>query len=169
MTSGITMTMKPPSFDEDSPAVQKHVDILQGIISRMAWGSRSSKTWCITVVAAILVVVTGNHAPGYAAVWLALAPTVMFCLMDAYYLGLEKHFRKEYDAFLEKLRRKELAADDLYAVKSDGSVFCHIRAGIGSLSVWPFYALIVVMAASVAYLATPSVIPVEPCDKSSLI
>lgn len=157
--------MNTPSFDENSPAVHKHIDILQGIISRMAWGSRSSKTWCITVVAAILVVAAGNNALGYAAVWLTLVPTAVFCLMDAYYLGLEKHFRKEYDAFLGKLRRKELAADDLYAVKSDGSVFCHIRAGIGSLSVWPFYALIVALAFFIAYLIAPTVIPV-PAEMS---
>lgn len=165
MTSGTTTTMKTPSFDEDSPAVQKHVDILQGIISRMAWGSRSSKTWCITVVAAILVVAAGNNAIGYAAVWLALAPTAVFCLMDAYYLGLEKHFRKEYDAFLGKLRRKAIAADDLYAVKSDGMVFSHIWAGIGSVSVWPFYALIVAMAFFIAHLIAPTVIPV-PAEMS---
>lgn len=39
----------------ESSAVQAHVSMLQGIINRMANNSANCKTWTITIVAAMLV------------------------------------------------------------------------------------------------------------------
>ena len=88
------MPDKPP-LDENSVAVQKHLDIMQCVINRMANTSRALKTWCITIVAAIFVVVAKTDLPG-SAVLIALVPTIMFFGMDAYYLGMEKGFRDSY-------------------------------------------------------------------------
>ena len=41
----------------ESSAVQKHLEIMQGVINRMAENSRSCKVWCVTLVAATLVLV----------------------------------------------------------------------------------------------------------------
>ena len=35
----------------ESSAVQKHLEIMQGVITRMAENSRSCKVWCVTLVA----------------------------------------------------------------------------------------------------------------------
>jgi hypothetical protein len=42
----------------ESPAVHSYLGILQNVIGRMAADSGSCKTWCITLVSAIIVVVT---------------------------------------------------------------------------------------------------------------
>ena len=40
------------NYGVESSAVQKHLEIVQGVIARMAENSRSCKVWCITRVAA---------------------------------------------------------------------------------------------------------------------
>lgn len=91
------------AFREDSQAVQAHLGIMQDVIQRMASNSASCKTWCITLVSAILVVVADKGKPEYA--WLALIPTVLFFALDAYYLALEKMFRLSYNNLLISFTR----------------------------------------------------------------
>ena len=43
------------NLDVESSAVQAHLTIMQGVIQRMAENSRSCKVWCVTLVAATLV------------------------------------------------------------------------------------------------------------------
>jgi len=81
-------------FKENSQAVQSHLTILQSVIQRMAANSSSSKAWCVTLVSAILVIVADKGKPQYA--WLALIPTILFLVLDAYYLSLERGFRNAY-------------------------------------------------------------------------
>jgi len=47
----------PTDFKENPQVVQSHLTILQAVIQRMASNSASSKTWCVTLVSAILVIV----------------------------------------------------------------------------------------------------------------
>ena len=42
------------SFNLGSPAVQSHLEMLQGVIQRMAENSRSCKFWSITALSAVL-------------------------------------------------------------------------------------------------------------------
>ena len=59
--------------NEESPAVHAHLTILQGVIQRMAENSRSCKVWCVTLVAATLVLVARTGEPQHALI--ALVPT----------------------------------------------------------------------------------------------
>ena len=43
------------SLNAESPVVRAHLIILQGSIQRLADNSRACKTWCITLVSAVLV------------------------------------------------------------------------------------------------------------------
>ena len=83
------------NLDVESSAVQKHLEIMQGVIQRMAENSRSCKVWCVTLVSAILVLVARTGKADHALI--ALAPTVLFYVLDAYYLGLERRFRNSYE------------------------------------------------------------------------
>ena len=132
-------------INAESSAVQAHLAILQGIIQRMAENSRSCKVWCITLVSAILVLVARTGEPRHAL--LALAPVMLFLLLDAYYLALERAFRKSYDAFVAKLHSGDLAETDLYAVKPVGMGIRLVLACLRSFSVWLFYAVLTVTIA----------------------
>lgn len=74
------MVQQPSQIDADSPAVQTHLTIVQGIIQRMAENSRSCRLWCITIVSAVLVLVARTEKPEY-----ALA-ALLLLFLDTYYL-----------------------------------------------------------------------------------
>src|SRR5262245_53799678 len=133
----------PPEHRENSPAVQAHLAIMQSVIQRMASNSSSSKAWCIALVSAVLVVITDKSKPEYA--WLALIPTLLFLVLDAYYLGLEKAFRDSYNAFIDRLHEGRIQARDLYAVVPTGSLLRHFTQALRSFSVWPLYITLIVM------------------------
>src|SRR5262249_27746357 len=40
----------------DSPSVQSHLTMLQGVVNRLAANSASCKTWCVSLVSALAVV-----------------------------------------------------------------------------------------------------------------
>ena len=131
------------SLNHDSPAVQKHVEITQGVITRMAENSRSCKVWCVTLVSAVLVLVARTEKPEYALI--ALIPVVLFLILDTYYLALERAFRESYNAFVRKLGSDGLTPVDLYRVAPSGSVPRYFAASLKSFSIWPFYPTLAAM------------------------
>ncbi len=80
---------------QDRDYFLKHLDILQSIISRMAQNSSSAKSYCITLVSAILVFVMDKGRVEF--IMIAYLPILMCFLLDVYYLALEKRFRKSYN------------------------------------------------------------------------
>ena len=144
---------QPPPPNADSSAVQAHLNILQGVIQRMAENSRSCKVWCVTLVSAILVLVARTGEPRHAL--LALAPVALFFLLDAYYLALERAFRNSYNAFVAKLHDGGLAMADLYRVKPTNMGAMLFLACIRSFSVWLFYVVLLVTIALAWRLVLP--------------
>jgi hypothetical protein len=116
--------------------LQTHLWILQGIINRMAGNSGTCKTLCVTLVAAICAVAASANNPKI--LLISVLPVVIFCLLDIYYLSLERGFRLQYNSFVEKLHRQELSSEDFFVIKSpDGySRFSHC---IGSFKSWSIY------------------------------
>ena len=126
------------SLGIESSAVQKHLEISQGVITRMGENSRSCKVWCVTLVAAILVLVARTGKADHALI--ALAPTVLFYVLDAYYLSLERGFRRSYNSFVRQLHQGRVTGSDLFVVAPAGSILLGILwAMFGSFSVLPFY------------------------------
>lgn len=130
-------------LDETSPSVQAHLGVLQNIIQRMAANSTASKTWCITLVSAILVIVADKGKPQYA--FIALIPTILFLALDAYYLALEKGFRNSYKNFVKKIHDGTATADDLYAISPHGNQSSLQVEALKSFSVWGFYVTLTIM------------------------
>ncbi len=107
----------------------------------MAENSRSCKIWCVTLVAAILVLVARTGQPQHALI--ALAPVVLFYVLDAYYLSLERGFRRSYSSFILQLREGRVTSSDLFAVAPSGSIpRGTIWAMFKSFSVPPFYVVV---------------------------
>lgn len=125
------------NIDGTSPSVQTHLGIIQSVIQRMAVNSTSSKTWCITIVSAILVIVADKSKPEFA--WIAIIPTFLFMCLDTYYLALEKGFRASYNEFVKKLHEGNLTAEDLYSVIPVGNQSKLQWESLKSFSVWGFY------------------------------
>lgn len=142
----------------ESSAVQKHLEIMQGVINRMAENSRSCKVWCVTLVAATLVLVARTGEPQHALI--ALVPTLLFLFLDSYYLALERAFIGSQNAFVRKLHRGELEPADVYRVIPTGMGWRLVgRCLFGSVSIWPFYLLVTVTILLTWLLIIPSDTP----------
>lgn len=131
--------------DVDSPAVQQHLTLLQGLIVRMAENSRSCKLWCVTLVAAVLVLAARTDQPNY--ILLAQLPSILFLLLDAYYLALERAFRASYNKFVDKLHRGELQSADLYRIAPATPIWRYFFSSLKSFSIWLFYPALAIMVA----------------------
>ena len=73
----------------------KHLELLQGIVERMAANSFHVKGWSVAVVSALLAI--GISKSNFLFAILALFPLLLFWALDGYYLSLEKGFRSVYD------------------------------------------------------------------------
>ena len=109
----------------------------------MAENSRSCKVWCVTIVAAVLVLVARTGEPRHALI--AIIPLLMFLVLDAYYLGLERGFRATYNSFVGRLREQEATLADLYQVATEGSNPKRFsEALLRSFAILPFYAALAI-------------------------
>jgi hypothetical protein len=75
-------------------ADSKHLDYLQAVVTRLAGNSFLLKGWSITLTTAIIGLAVKEGGPAFAL--LGLVPVVVFGLLDAYYLALEKGFRDRF-------------------------------------------------------------------------
>lgn len=126
--------------------------MLQGIINRMAGNSASCKTWTVTLVTAMLVLLIDKQIH-LSNPLLCLIPVVLLYLLDCYYLGLERITISIQEEFFSSLS-KETAdyIDLLYKVDERGqlgSQLYNMLKAIFSISTTPFYLLV---ASIVLYL-----------------
>lgn len=146
------MTLSEILFLAYTTAVQSHLTIAQSIIQRMASNSASCKAWCITLVSAILVIVTGKENIQAKYTLIAMIPTLLFLVLDTYYLALEKMFRNSYNSFIEKLHKNQITPSDLYVVSPTGNIFKSFFCSLKSFSIWPFYLMLFLMIWIAKYL-----------------
>lgn len=132
---------EPSKPNEESSAVQSHVGMIQDVIQRMAENSRSCKVWCVTLVAAVLVLAARTEQPQHTLI--ALVPTFLFLFLDSYYLALERAFIKSQNTFVDKLHKDELKTNDFYRICPMGMGWrLVLRCMFDSLSILPFYLLV---------------------------
>jgi hypothetical protein len=74
---------------------QKHLDIIQGVINRMANCSFLIKGWTITITAAIFGLAAKDADVRYVVIAYMVIP--FFWLLDAFYLSKERQYRRLYD------------------------------------------------------------------------
>jgi len=75
---------------------EKHLEFIQSTISRMAGNSFQMKSWNVALATAAIGFAAAKDSHPKAAM-LALVPSFVFWLLDAYYLRLERAFRNLYD------------------------------------------------------------------------
>lgn len=114
----------------ESPAVIKQIEILQGIISRMAGNSASCKTWSLTIVTGIIALSIEKQC---IPIWISLVPTIMFFALDSFYLGLERDFIDLQKEFVGKLAAKTIETKDIYVIKSKRSFWIHLKFMFGGM------------------------------------
>lgn len=73
----------------------KHLELVQGVINRMAGNSFMLKGWSVTLVAGIFVLAGKDTEKLYFLV--AYIPVIVFWGLDSYYLLQERLYRSLYD------------------------------------------------------------------------
>ena len=148
---------------KNEPSVAAHINMMQGIINRMAENSRSCKNWCILVVSAILTFVTMHSELQNQLLLICAMPISMFCFLDSYYLSLEKNIRIAMKVFVYNLNNGRDVDNtifqvetgdvdnmdnacniDVLLVKIARFIYGMVRA-FCSFSVFPFYGCLIMM------------------------
>lgn len=124
-----------------------HLGMIQSIITRLSGFSANAKTFCITILAALVAVAFQKPVPEL--IWAGLAVPLVFASLDAYYLALEKQFRGMYTEVCS--RALDQAADLMISpVKLK---LKEIAAAFFSLSVIAVHFPLLIGMCSLLYLA----------------
>ena len=110
----------------------KHLEMVQGVINRMANNSFSLKLKSFIFVAVVLGFTTKNGDPDY--IWLTAIPTFAFWGLDGFYLKQEKLFRALYDNVRQKDNKDIDFSMDVSDVKCNGKSWisiCFSRTIVG--------------------------------------
>lgn len=84
----------------------KHLEFIQSTISRLSNNSFLLKGWNITIISALFVLSSKETNSNF--FWLAVSVSMIFWILDAYYLRLERKYRLLYNV----VRQKEAAGID---------------------------------------------------------
>ena len=114
----------------------KHLELVQGVMNRMASNSFMLKGWAVTLVAGIFALAGKDTDKLYFLV--AYVPVIVFWGLDAYYLLQEKLYRSLYD----KVRQTEEDNIDFSlnatAEEFGGNKNCYCSCLLSTTELW-FY------------------------------
>ncbi len=79
----------------------KHLELIQGIINRMAHNSFMLKGWTVTLVAALLALSSAVEGK-ITMILIGLLPATVFWVLDGYFLWQERLFRAVYNNVIKK-------------------------------------------------------------------
>ena len=78
----------------------KHLELIQGVINRMAHCSFLLKGWSVILVSGLFALAAKDANPLF--VYLAYLPVIAFWVLDGYYLYQERLYRKLYGEVRKK-------------------------------------------------------------------
>ena len=71
---------------------EKHLELIQGVINRMAGNSFHLKGWSVVLVSALFALAASDANINF--VYLAFLPAIAFWVLDGYFLWQERMYRK---------------------------------------------------------------------------
>lgn len=123
----------------------QHLAMIQGVITRMASNSFLIKGWTVTVVAGLSAFATDKSDASFALI--AVVVVVVFALLDAYYLALEKAYRDLFTTHAAQEGATE------WAMEADAVRVGDIMAALSRPAVWLLHGVALVAAIVVAATA----------------
>ena len=85
---------------------RKHLEFIQGIISRMAGNLFFLRGWTITLIGALLALFSKNNSPDHVFYFLIVI-VLIFWILDGYFLSQERSYRDLYN-HVRKLKEEEI-------------------------------------------------------------
>ena len=124
----------PPTLAACNAATLAHLNMVQGVINRVAGNSAQCKTWCLTLVTALIAFAGAIHNIG--PITLAILPIVMFFLLDAAYLATEIAYRNLFNTLAKAIRDSTYNLDQAFDLRAPvtsgdfGQALCSWSIGI---------------------------------------
>ena len=109
---------------KSEPAVIAHVEMMQGIISRMAENSAKCKEWCFALLGALMVLIYSIEVAKKIDFEILYCLIGLFSVLDAFYLGLERNHKDSLNSFIEKINRNQLVASHIFLPYGSGRNSC---------------------------------------------
>ena len=133
--------------------VEKHLEFLQNNITRMGQNSFQAKTWGISVVSALLAFMLSQQDQKLkqSCIIICIIATVLFCVLDVYYLYLERGYRSLYNAAAGLIPGQIIAKYDMKIPKKNRGFIKYLGAFI-SFSTGLFYGAIIAGLIILIYL-----------------
>lgn len=118
----------------------KHLEFIQGVITRMASNSFAMKGWMIAIISALLALYADSKPKNECYLLVAAIATLLFWIIDAYYLYIERKYRKLYKDIIND---EKITLFDMSTKKYE-SFFDFWKAMFGSVSTIVMYLSIIV-------------------------
>lgn len=117
-----------------TPDQIKHLEFIQGVITRMNANSFQLKGWSIAIVSALLALYANSNNVIY--IFVAIIPTLLFCGLDAYYLQQERKFRGVYNNVSGLKNDVEIKPFEMPIQKFQGGQYCFFRVLFSKTIAW---------------------------------
>lgn len=114
----------------------KHLELIQGVINRMASNSFKLKGWAVTLVAGVFALASKDTDKLYFLI--AYIPILVFWGLDSYYLLQERLYRSLYENVRKKENNKIDFSMKATAKDFDSSKNCFCSCVISKIELW-FY------------------------------
>ncbi len=129
----------------------KHLEFIQGVITRMNTNSFQMKGWMVAIVSALLAIYADKQNHYYALV--AVLPTLIFWGLDAYYLQQERKFRGLYnDAAGISENPKEIKLFAMPVNLYTGGKYSYSDVFF-SITIWPVYLPVAVILLGINFFS----------------
>lgn len=123
----------------------RYLEMLQGIIARMADCSFKCKEFCLVIVSALLALFATNVGRFFIVLYIAIIPCLVFWVLDSYYLTQERAFRGVYK------KKAVLKEDDsefaVFNFERGKLSFADYRKTFFSKTMWPLYLVLILLLA----------------------
>ncbi|MDR3326605.1 MAG: hypothetical protein LBT04_00460 [Prevotellaceae bacterium] len=119
---------------------RQHLEFIQNGITRMNTNSFQIKGMAITIVSALIAIYASTSNTVF--VFLGIAPTILFWLLDSYYLQQERKFRGVYNNVTGLKNDVEIKLYEMPIQKFQGGQYCFCKVFFSKTIAW-LYGIVV--------------------------
>lgn len=117
--------------------VVKHLEMTQGVISRLGGNSILLKSWSMAALVAAMVLISRQDTPAPCFALTLLVPILGFWILDGYFLWQERLFRQVYD----EVRQRDDTDFTMDVMKHRHAPKCSWGASMFSVTLIVFYTI----------------------------
>jgi hypothetical protein len=141
---------------KDRAGVIAHLNILQDIINRLANTSSNCKAFSAVIYTIMItVLISINKIVQFW--WILVILTLVCAIFDAYYLALERMFRKKYKKFVDSIDNKTFEERELFRISPKNTdlkleTLAETMDAVLSFSIIGYYGVFIIMSCIIKFM-----------------